>query len=742
MIHVYAASCFFIISFPHNRIKGYFFRQKLILMKIRSFPVLILFIWVVPLFSAAQILNAGSLLELQLEDGSPFLLYSDLENDNRYYYLPNASAIKLSLGNDGQPEFLMMKYLDEDSRVGGVLLHMLIEWKISTQQMEELNALIRATYPNANVVGPAMTKSTEVEIISSTLGESDQTVMSSKAPVLPGSKSAIAIHLDKEKGELIVSAYEEEQSDLSLIFTYELTFGIKTERGLKSIYKQDYGVVKSTKSWYQMLKNNDDHVSEVLLNDPFFQHQEINFILDFESIELFEDFINFAQIALKKERKDAYDFLNEMVIDDEYIRNHGKLVSMAYARGNEPTNDFQYRVGWSLKGGAFFPEKPDWQDGTSFAITLYAPFKPLEVEFETHFEGLRNYDILRVAVEVKGLLAGKEQVKIPWDFRTSRGVPQMKELFFDEGTDLSYRVLWVHKKKGKKEGEWKKLDEDYVYVEIPSAFKAAEHVSNVPPITIAPEQQKKDNTTTRAWKNYALLFAVNKYDNAADYPELKNPVTDANTIAQELSTHYGFQVEIVENPARTDIRNKIDEYHARFQSGEYDPEGQLFLFFSGHGDFEVLSQNGCFLPRDADSRDLSGTAFQYTYWRPRIDNIPCKHILVAIDACYSGTFDANIAMRSGGGFKRPKELSAQERFIQDFQNRKSRYYLVSGGKEKTPDKSGFTKKILEGLRLNDNDGILSVGQLYENHLRRTRPLPLIGTFGTDEAGSNFLFWRN
>ncbi|MEL7223244.1 MAG: caspase family protein, partial [Bacteroidota bacterium] len=310
----------------------------------------------------------------------------------------------------------------------------------------------------------------------------------------------------------------------------------------------------------------------------------------------------------------------------------------------------------------------------------------------------------------------------------------------DQNASLEYRIIWFHRQEGKSISEWQILDTDFLFIDLPTDMVK-------PPVDIAlgngiPISTRNALTTTSTdISNYALFFAVNQYEQTDQYSTLTNPINDAESIAQELSEHYGFQTEVVTNPSREEIRNKMEAYHQNFQSGAFNPNGQLFIYFSGHGDYEDLSENGCFLPSDTQPDDLGATAFQYAYWRPRIDNIPCKHILVAIDACYSGTFDPAIAMRSGGTrrFGRPDEPSEQEQFLADFQARTTRLYLASGGKEKTPDRSLFAKKILEGLRVTGTNEVLTVGQLYENHVRRTRPLPLIGEFGSDEAGSNFLF---
>ena len=251
------------------------------------------------------------------------------------------------------------------------------------------------------------------------------------------------------------------------------------------------------------------------------------------------------------------------------------------------------------------------------------------------------------------------------------------------------------------------------------------------------------NAPFRPGKDYALFFAVNKYKNLED---LKNPITEANKLAEKLADEYEFQTEVVENPTRKAIKEKLEYYRDQFEKGNFDVEGQLFIFFTGHGIFEKESNNGFFIPGDGEPDDLQATAIPYSYWRPFIDRINCRHILVAIDACYSGTFDQKVTMKSGDTendpvFKRPKELNEKERLIQNHQEHITRLYLASSAIEKTPDKSNFTKKLFKALDEGGHrDGLLTAGEIFELYLKSVRPTPIFGEFGKDEAGSNYLFF--
>jgi uncharacterized protein (TIGR02145 family) len=221
---------------------------------------------------------------------------------------------------------------------------------------------------------------------------------------------------------------------------------------------------------------------------------------------------------------------------------------------------------------------------------------------------------------------------------------------------------------------------------------------------------------------------------------LSNPIADAKAIAQELERTYNFATEVVENPNIDEIEAKLKLYSNRFANNELDQNGQLFIYFSGHG--VVDNQNGFFLAKDSDPDKLSRTAFAYEYWRPFINNISCKHILVAIDACFSGTFDPYWWSRSGGPFKRPGELSDSEKLIANHAQYTTRLFFTSAAETESPDQSNFARKLLEGLRSGGGaDNILTSTELFA-YLELANPKPHRGEFGKNEAGSSFLFIPN
>ncbi len=173
--------------------------------------------------------------------------------------------------------------------------------------------------------------------------------------------------------------------------------------------------------------------------------------------------------------------------------------------------------------------------------------------------------------------------------------------------------------------------------------------------------------------DYAILFTTNDYDN---WPDLVNPVNDGRMIADELKKNYGFKVEIVEGGSQSDILKKLREYAEK----KYKPLDQLFIFFAGHGQFDETFGEGFVVTKESQLHDEAKTTYlSHNRLRSIINNIPCEHILLAMDVCFGGTFDQAIAHR-GMDDDVYKEASQAEMVTRKL-SYKTRRYVTSGGKE-------------------------------------------------------------
>jgi hypothetical protein len=236
--------------------------------------------------------------------------------------------------------------------------------------------------------------------------------------------------------------------------------------------------------------------------------------------------------------------------------------------------------------------------------------------------------------------------------------------------------------------------------------------------------------------DYAILFTTNDYDN---WPDLVNPVNDGRMIADELKKIYGYKVEVVEGGSQSDILKKLREYAEK----KYKPLDQLFIFFAGHGQFDQTFGEGFVVTKESQLHDEAKTTYlSHNRLRSIINNVPCEHILLAMDVCFGGTFDQAIAHR-GLDDEVYKEATQAEMVTRKL-SYKTRRYITSGGKEYVPDgragmNSPFARKILEALRSRGGkDMILSLGEI-NTYVEALKPQPRAGEFGDNAPGSDFIF---
>ena len=233
-------------------------------------------------------------------------------------------------------------------------------------------------------------------------------------------------------------------------------------------------------------------------------------------------------------------------------------------------------------------------------------------------------------------------------------------------------------------------------------------------------------------KDYALLFAVDTYDH---WFNLRYPFLDAVKIGRDLEDIYGFQVELVHNPIKTDVLRVLHKYAQK----EYTPEDQLLIFFAGHGDFNTVSNIGSLVCQDTkkpEDDEFRLSYFSHSYFRDFIDGMSCEHILLVMDTCYSGTFDRRIAVR---GETEDVSNVLSQADIERIRTYRTRRYLTSGA-EQVPDYSLFVRAFLDALRNGSGrDNVLTIKEILTYFEELSSPKPCSDGFGRNAPGSDFLF---
>ena len=203
---------------------------------------------------------------------------------------------------------------------------------------------------------------------------------------------------------------------------------------------------------------------------------------------------------------------------------------------------------------------------------------------------------------------------------------------------------------------------------------------------------------------YALIIGVDAYSGA--WTALENAVRDAKSVKEILSSKYGFD----------NIKTLFDEEATReaiinqfiWLVDNVKEEDNVFIYYSGHGEFQKSLNKGYWVPADATvaavSKYISNSDIQ-TY----LGGIKSQHTLLVSDACFSGDIFRGKTMSV------PFEDS--ERYYKKVHDLKSRQALTSGGLEPVMDggrdgHSVFAYYMLKSLRDN-NSKYFDASQLFD-----------------------------
>lgn len=189
-------------------------------------------------------------------------------------------------------------------------------------------------------------------------------------------------------------------------------------------------------------------------------------------------------------------------------------------------------------------------------------------------------------------------------------------------------------------------------------------------------------------KNYLLVIGINSYEH---WPKLNNAVKDASDIATLLMSKYNFDFSNVtlirdEQATRSNIYKGL-----RGLIEKVTPQDNLVIYFSGHGYFDPLLNEGYWIPVDAELNS-SGDYVSNTEILKILGSINSQHTFLVADACFSGALFAD----------------SRRGYTENVEKFKSRWGLASGRLETVSDgavgsNSPFAKRVIQFLQDNKKD---------------------------------------
>lgn len=185
--------------------------------------------------------------------------------------------------------------------------------------------------------------------------------------------------------------------------------------------------------------------------------------------------------------------------------------------------------------------------------------------------------------------------------------------------------------------------------------------------------------------NHLFLIGINEY---LKQKNLYSCINDCNDFKDILLDKFEFdsnKVYELYNEEATSIKIQ-DAFRGYIK--QLNESGNLIIYYSGHGDFDDLSNTGYWVTHESNNyTDYISNQTIVNY----LNNLKCKHVFLISDSCFSNS------LLMSGNFKKPAEYFEKQ----------SRWALTSAfneAKDSDPDSNTlFCEKILEYLEHTDKD---------------------------------------
>ncbi len=252
----------------------------------------------------------------------------------------------------------------------------------------------------------------------------------------------------------------------------------------------------------------------------------------------------------------------------------------------------------------------------------------------------------------------------------------------------------------------------------------------------------------------AFLIGVQDYQHLQ---KLKTPLNDISDLGEVLQNSFDYTVFECRNPTLDNMRAFFGQMlteskHAAAQLSEAEPLSVLF-YFAGHGiatDSET-GVKGYLLPTDAQRTDTK-TWLPMSEMLDALEALPCRHSIVLLDCCFSGSLRWASKHRAISGLGTSEEKLFKQHY-EHFRSRRSSQVLTSAAPDQlaldfvrggtATERSPFAECTIRGLQGEADtvpDKVITCAELFaylQNHL-----LAVSGKCGNPQNASLFPLERH
>lgn len=212
-------------------------------------------------------------------------------------------------------------------------------------------------------------------------------------------------------------------------------------------------------------------------------------------------------------------------------------------------------------------------------------------------------------------------------------------------------------------------------------------------------------------KAHAVVVGIETY---RDLPKVDFASRDAASVRDYLVKAMGFPEEnVILTVNERATRSDLQAYFETWLKNNVEDDGQVFVFFAGHGSPDPKSGESYLVPYDGNPSFLEASAYPLKRLYDSLAKLPTKNITVVMDSCFSGAGGRSVIARG----TRPLVNVSQKKPVSDAivvlaaasGEQISSFYQEKGHGLLTY----FFLKGLQGAADEDKDGAVELAELFD-----------------------------
>lgn len=230
---------------------------------------------------------------------------------------------------------------------------------------------------------------------------------------------------------------------------------------------------------YASLGKDERYFRVVNMDDPSFQRRSVNFQVDGEFTDAFDDIINFVTVNFKKKYPTANDVTNQLIINGADLKKGINLKEINYPRLGIESSDwlnYEYQLLWSFKGSSkvvrYPADEKQWIKSNDPAVSLIPPLIKEYVEVDGDRQQFIGDSVSSVNVSFASTQGNEKKLVRNIIMRSGDQNSTTKiSIYHDPGSPVVYQAIWYSKDKGQAKTDLALMSSNYIFLSPPDSNK-------------------------------------------------------------------------------------------------------------------------------------------------------------------------------------------------------------------------------------------------------------------------------